>query len=326
MNLAQLRIAIRDQLTAGGGQNTNFNSDLFWSDGEINYAVNRAQHRLYNIIRRARADFFTRILRSTDSALTIMGQTFTPSTIAWVSGTGNYTLPPDFVRMKLITDLSSDRIRLIAGDLATNAFRVLMNVDASNTAREYLYDILGIRTLVVRPIPQETRNFEFVYEKLLPKLRDRTTGTLTLTNGSTTATFSSTADIQNHLVVGDEIIIGSAQATQATPDPNENYPVIKSIDSATVATLAAPYLGTTASAFVYRASSVSEIPEQHHMLLVYEAARQLFGKGTNPHIDSINTCELEYNKMLPDLIADVEIRQGSDLEAIEPYLEDYYAD
>ena len=322
MNFSQLKIAVKDYITAGGGQNTVINSDTFWSDSEIKLALNNAQKQLYNIIRRARRDFFTRILRSTDSSLVINGQTFTPSSLAWVSGTGNYTLPPDFVRMKLITDLSDDRIRMVWGDIATNAFRVLMNSDASNTAREYLWDILGIRTLLVRPIPQEARDFEFIYEKLLATMREWQTGTLSLTNASTTGTFNAAADIQNRLVVGDEIIIGTSASAQSTADPNEVYPVVKSIDSSTQITLAGPYLGTTVSGFAYTASSVSEIPAQHHELLILIAAQILFKKGTNPSGDAAAECQERIDALMPDLIGDVEIRQGSDNEYVQAYLED----
>ena len=110
MNLAQIRVAARDLLTAGSGQNDAFPADDFWSDNELNNLANQAQSKIFNIIRQARADYFTRMLKSTDSALLILGQTFTPSTLTWVANQGEYILPPDFLRMKMISDLATSGI------------------------------------------------------------------------------------------------------------------------------------------------------------------------------------------------------------------------
>lgn len=323
MNLAQLRSSVRDILSAGKGLNTTLTNDTFWADGEIDTYVNVAQEELYKIIRRARSDYFTRILRSTDSPLLILGQTFTPSTLQWVAGEGNYTLPPDFVRMKLMTDLSSERVRFMASDIAKNEFKVLMNQEGGSTAREYLYDILGIRTLMFRPKPAEVRDIEFIYEKRLPRLKDWNTGTVSVLKGNTTATFSVGADIQNRLVVGSELIVGTASILP-TADPTETYPVIKSIDSSTQVTLEAPYLGADIATALYIVSPVSEIPEHHHYLLVAYATILGFKKGTNPHRDSVQEWQDVYNSMLPALVSDVEIRQGSDPETVTAYLEDLY--
>ena len=324
MNLGQIRTAVRDILTAGGGLNTVISSDTFWSDGEIDTYVNLAQEELYKVVRRARADYFTRILRSTDSSLAILGSLFDPTTLRWVANQGNYQLPQDFVRMKLITDLSSDHIRLLASDIAKSEFKILMNQDGGSTAREYLYDIMGVRTLIFRPIPQEVRNFEFVYEKRLPRLKDLTTGSVSITNGNNTATFSSTADIQNKVAIGSELLVGTGASAQITPDPTETYPIIKSIDSATQATLEAPYLGATISNAAFRVSPVSEIPAHHHYMLVAYAVILAFKKGTNPHSDAVNEWKDVYNSMVPALISDVEVRQGSDFEFVEPYLGDQF--
>lgn len=324
MNLAQIRAAVRDLLTAGGGQNVDISNDTFWTDSEINTYINKAQDEVYKIIRRSRSDYFTRILRSTDSALRIRSHLFVPSTLRWVVGQGNYSLPPDFVRMKLISDISSDRVKLRASDIAKNELRILMNTNAGGTTREFLYDIIGTRSLVIRPIPQDIRDFEFIYEKVLAILRDWSTGSVSVTNGSTIVTFTATADVLNRMSVGDELIVGTAAAQQATPDPNEGYPVIKSLDSATQVTLEAPYLGATASGVAYRVSSVSEIPVHHHQMLVAFAASQGFKKGTNPHLESADLWRAEFDAMIPSLVADVETRHGSDFETVDAYLEDGY--
>lgn len=323
MNLAQIRTAVRDIISAGAGMNTDIAPDVFWSNAEIDSYINMGQEELYKAIRRARSDYFTRILRSTDAPLLILGQLFDPSTLRWVADQGNYTLPPDFVRMKLMTDLSSERVRFMASDIAKNEFKVLMNQEGGSTAREYLYDILGIRTLMFRPRPAEVRDLEYIYEKRLVRLRDRTVGTVSVLNGNTTATFSVSTDIQNRVVVGSELIIGTSSLLP-TADPTDTYPVIKSINSATQVTLEATYKDPDASNVMFIISPVSEVPEHHHYLLVAFAGIMAFKKGTNPHSDSVKEWQDVYNSMIPSLISDVEIRQGSDTETVSAYLEDLY--
>lgn len=321
MNLAQIRSAVRDILSAGGGSNAVVSIDSFWADAEINQYINFAQDELFKVIRRARADYFTRIIRTTDVPLMIAGHLFDPATLRWVAGTGNYVLPPDFTRIKLITDLSDDPVRIVASDIARAAFKGVMQSTGGGVAREYLYDVLGIRNLILRPVPQEVRDLEFIYEKRLPRLRDWSNGTCSVINGNNTATFSVTTNLLDRVVVGSELLVATGSVLP-TPDPTEVYPVIKSIDSNTQVTLESVYINPTASDKLFYISPVSEIPEHHHQLLVAYAVILAFKKGTNPHSDSVQQWLDVYNSMLPSLISDVEIRQGSDIETVEAYLED----
>jgi hypothetical protein len=324
MNLAQLRTSVRDILSAGLGMNTVIQDDTFWSNSEIDGFINKAQDEIYKAVRRAKADFFTRILRSTDSPFVVGSQLFDPSTLKWIPNQGNYQMPRDFVKMKLITDLTSDRVRILGSDIARNEFRILMTQEGGSTAREYLYDILGVGTIVYRPLPAEARDIEFIYIKSLPKLRDWDAGSISVTLDNNTATFTANAKIQDRLLVGDEVIVGPSATEQATADPGQDYPRIKSIDSSTQVTFERAYLGNTVSNFKYRASSVSEIPEHHHHLLIAYAASQCFSKGTNPHLECANLWRTEYNAMLPSLVNDVERRHESDIETVQAYLEDLY--
>lgn len=325
MNLSQMRVAVRDILTAGQGNNSAVNDDPFWNDTEINYAINRAQTEVYKIIRRARADYFTRILRSTDSALRIGGQDFDPSTLRWVVGQGNYQLPSDFVRMKMITDLSGQRVRLTASDIAKQEFRILLNSDASGNGAEFLYDILGVRTLVIRPFPSDVRDFEFIYEKNLPQLQDVIFQDVFVFEDSLTVSVPSTTSLH----VGDELFCGTAGAA-AKADPNKQYTAIKSIDSPTQVTLEgfsasinADLAGNGGATYV-TFSRVSEIPVTHHDMLVCLAASFCFAKGTNPSTECAEIWRGQYDSMIPALVNDVESRQGSDIETAEAYLEDMY--
>ena len=322
MNLATMRSAVRGILTAGGGINTNINSDTFWHDREINYYINNAVKQIYRTIKRAQADYFERILRTTDSALLLMGRTFTPSTLALVSGTGNYTLPPDFIAMKLITDLSTDPLRFSACDVTTERFRVSMNENAIANSRELYYDIINLKTLVIRPIPVDARDLEFIYQKAIPSLTEYSTGNVTaVTNGANTVTFSGT-DLDAFVVAGDELIIGNSATVAPTPDPSIDYPVIRSVDSDTQVTLDAPYTGTTiSSATKYISANVPEFPAPYHDAIVHLAVQLAAMQGPNPHTSLADYHGTIAGNVLRQLIDDIEVRQLSDVVTSEAYLE-----
>lgn len=74
----------------------------------------------------------------------------------------------------------------------------------------------------------------------------------------------------------------------------------------------------------FTVSSVSQIPAHHHALLVALAAVYAFKQGTNPSTDCAANWQAEADKMIPNLVNDVEGRQGSDSETVVAYLEDEY--
>ena len=314
---------------AGSSSNTNIVNDPFWNDTQLLQLANQAQRKLRLIITRAHKNYFTRILRTTDSSLTIMGQTFLPSSLAWVSGTRNYTLPPDFVRMLLATDLTSsgdsDKVRLTFRDLRSENMRELMTQNqGGNPAGEVLADIIGERTMLIRPIPASARDWEFIYERRVTPLRRRTTGTASISNGGTVVTLSSTALANRFMEAGMEMVLGTTSSVP-TADPNEVYPVIDSVDSATQVTLEGPYYtadGSNLSGVGYIAASVSEVPADLHDAITYYIVKEAAKVGPNPSLELAMTAQGMFDELVLDIIGDVEMRQISDMETVEPYLED----
>ena len=329
MNVAQLLVAARNMLMAGSSNNTNIVNDPFWNDTQLLQLANQAQRKLWLIIRRAHKNYFTRTLRTTDSALTILGQTFTPSSLAWVSGTRSYTLPPDFMRMLSCTDLTAsgdgDRLRLTFRDLRTEGMRALMNQSASSTPAGGFYaDIVDKRTLLIRPIPASARDWEFIYERRLPPLRTRSTGTATIANGGTTVTFSATTLANRFMQVGDELIFSTSMSAP-TADPSETYPVIESVDSATQVTLEGPYYttdGSNLTAVGFIAARVSDIPDELHDALVFYMVKEAFKFGPNASLESSMLYQGMFDDQVQDIINDVETRQLNDGEEVSPYLGD----
>lgn len=329
MNLYQLRVAIRDALTAGGGNNVRPQFDYFWSDTVVNSYINRTQRRLHQILKRARKKYFVRKVKSTDSSFVTFQQTFTPSTLKMQNGVGEYTLPPDFMRMLLMTDLRTDaKARFRFSDLVKEEFRMIYDDTPVQVIGAFLCDIIAQRTLVVRPIPQDTFDVEYMYEKRLEPLTDYSGGTCTVAQGATSVTFSSNTNM-NRIAAGMQLIPGYSLGNTTSGigvDPSWTYPTIDSVNvGAGTAVLKAPYVSLTGqdvSSSVFTVSMVPEIDEDYHDLLVTGSLLLGLGQGTNPHIKAQSTWQAEWAQGVADMIADAEIRQEQDIETVEGYLED----
>jgi hypothetical protein len=326
MNFGQMRVMARDALTAGLGINTNISPDLMFVDAEIKGWLNRGQRYIHHQMRKARSNYFHRVINTTDTPILLGQVLFDPATIRITPNVANYTLPPDFVSAKLMTDLSSGALFpgtrfSFVNNLANEMFRGLMFVNANSTQREYLCAVIDKRTLLLRPIPQETRDFQLVYEYLLPSLIDYSVGTADVINGSTVVTLHND-DALNNVAIGDEFILGTSTGL-TIPDPSVDYPVIVGV-AASQLTLGSKWTGATASGYNYTASRVSAIPAMHHDLLPVFATRQGAMKGPNPAIDLANMMGEEFNTMMRALLDDIEGRQFSDQETSEPFMSDQW--
>lgn len=327
MNLAQIRTMVKDMLHSSG-QNTAVPEDTFWTDGEINAFINAGQRELQKHIKLANSEYFDRIMSSADSAFVTHGRSYDPGSLTWVADTSEYTLPPDLVRLKLIWDnASSDRVRLRHIDLRKEDFVLTFGEDAGTGGREFWYTIVAARTLIIRPIPQEVRNFTLIYERTLPPLRDFSSGNVTVNHDATAVTLASATGISDIMPAGSELIVAASGTAVPTPNPSLQYPKISSFTSDTALTLDAPYLdedGSNVSGVGYICSMVSEIPDRHHDLLVYYALKELFAKGPNPSLDAADYWRQRFVDGLPALTADVEQRDDSTVETVEEYLGDIH--
>ena len=326
MNVAQIRIDVRDKLSAGFGQNTNISSDLFWADLEITSYINQAYRKVTNAIRRARAEYFVRTLRSDDSTFAIMGINYNPSSFKMIQDTGSYTLPPDFIRLIGLYDArDDDRIRFIGSSIVKETMKSSYQLSDNNNveAGAIAYDIIGKNTLIIRPKPREDFDTILVYERILEPLTEYIVGTISVTNNSITASLTG-ADLTNKFNVGDEIIVGSPSATP-TIYTEEVYSTIKSIDiGGSMITFESPYVFTTQTDAKYIRAKVPDVSYNHVDAISYYSVYRGFAKGTNPNIESSQLYLQDFNDSLKDVISDVEVRHYQDMEFADAYLEDVY--
>jgi len=326
MNVSQLKVDIRDKLSAGGGENTALSVDTFWGDAEIINYINQGYRKVTNAIRRARAEYFTRIIKSSDSALAILGKSYDPAILKMTTGVGTYQLPFDFVRIIGIYDArEEDKIVFRGSSVVNQEMKSLYSLSNDNniSSGTVIYDIIGKRTLLVRPKPSEDFDIEIIYERLLDPLDEYTVGTIDVTKGSDTATFTD-ADLANRFVVGDEIIVGSV-TDAPIPSSSEIYVSIKSIDvGSNMVTFDSIYPFASATGAKYIRARVPEMPMQHIDALSHYGVYRGFSKGTNPNIESAHLAFNDFNSTLADITSDVEVRQYQDMQFGQAYLEDLY--
>jgi hypothetical protein len=101
-------------------------------------------------------DWYTRRMRSTDSAETIHGESYNPSGLTIVAATDLYTLPPNVLQIRSIDPLTS------ANHAAGIQFlpRALTDYEVARVRRFtvespaiYYYTVIGTRTLRIVPTP-----------------------------------------------------------------------------------------------------------------------------------------------------------------------------
>ncbi len=323
MNLRQMRAQVRDNLSAGGGANTNFPQDDWWSDAEIDGHISEGQSQIAKVIRRASSDFFVEQMKSTDGVIQIGYENYAPSSLALVVGINLYTLPPDFLLLKkfMSADPQDRFVRFTSSDMAKEEFFRLFGKEGSNDTEEYFFDIIGQRTLALAPTPQATLDTWLFYERLLRPLAEYKVGTVSMTRGSAIVTGVGTL-FENQVCPGAQLVAGTVAADPVAL-PSTIYPSVLSVDNDTQITLEAPWFQPTLAGAKYTlADAPFEIPSNHHWLITAWATAEAFRKGVGADAQAVALWADKYRSMLPDLISDVETRQASDPEFVQQYLED----
>lgn len=128
-----------------------------WSDSKLLSWVNKGIVRLVNATRAQRAHWFDTVILSTDSASTIRGETYTPTTaLKPTAGASTITLPPNCIEVVSITPLDQDDLdNGLEFELSRpNAaeFMYAQRLAQADNQWTYLYYTRGTRTVQVAPI------------------------------------------------------------------------------------------------------------------------------------------------------------------------------
>lgn len=137
-----------DEHVAGNGN---------WQDAHLLLWINKGIVRVVADMRAQRERWFDTIMLSTDSASTILGETYTPSTaLKPTSGNTTITLPPNCIEVVKILPLSQtdldNGLQFVQKDLTSIEFIAAQRHASNVNTRTYYFDSYGTRTLKIAPV------------------------------------------------------------------------------------------------------------------------------------------------------------------------------
>ena len=319
MNLLQLARQAQFEIDALRTGNV---ASALWSAEEVYAAINTAADSAYRIARLVGSDIVTKTLLSTDAAVDLITESYAPSSLRLVSGTIDYTMPPDVVSIVNIAPITSGFDGIMFKPLRPNQKtyvdqRVIPSAELGtvvDSEANFFFFPIGRRTLRIVPTPQDTIDIEFIYNYRPPKLMTYSTGTIEITAGApTTVTGTSTVWVDVGLRTPAEYINGTVATVV---DLGLYYPTISSFTSNTVLTLSKSH-ATVAASGAYRIAMVPVLPEQHHAWLAQMAAAVLFRK-VNLETSNQAITNLE-KQLLTEIKPEIEQRQIMESIPVEPY-------
>jgi len=266
-----------------------------WSDEEVVDLTNEAYENMQREFRAVRRKWNMVTLSTSSAAFTREDETYTPSTALVLGNDGEVTLPPDFAELVRIRCNNNTSVRFFPAeieqdhwiDAEQDGLDDFANVRAdSPSGLVFYYDIIGNRTL--RVIPQVSGTFNLVvdYIPMLRPLVYTNKGTVAITNGATTITGTTSAFTEVYSAASGqraEIIVGASDPQSNQVRVDKDYQGVSTIASATSATLASVYAGTTVTAAPYILAMAPTFPREYHRWLSRLVSSLMLAK-VNPDV------------------------------------------
>lgn len=186
-----------------------------------------------------------------------------------------YDLPYDYGRMRAVTIEDSDTVYSLTEVASPDEWqRIQVYRETQTSDIPEFYHITGDR-MEIYPIPTSTGdddNGTFYYTKRVVDMQyaDYTTGTVTLTNDSTTVTGSGTT------------FTAAMVGRWIKGDLDARWYELASFSSTTAMATKKAYQGTTTASLSYTIGEMSIIPEEYHNLLWYQPVAQYWMMKKEP--------------------------------------------
>ena len=293
MNLIQIMRRARqgvDAILPGGYASSQ------WTDEELVDLANEAYESMQREFRLVRRKWGMVTLNTDSSAFTREDETYTPSTALVLGTSGQITLPPDFAELVRVTCTSNRSLRLFPAEMEGEHWQDLEQSYVDNTGnllagepegQTFYYDIIGNRTLNIVPVVSSTYDLEIDYIPMLRPLSYTNKGTVSITNGATTITGSSTTfnDGVYSAASGQraEIIVGTSDPQSNQVSVAKDFPGVSTIASATSATLASNFGGTTVASVPYILTMAPTFPREYHRWMARLTSSLMLAK-VNPDV------------------------------------------
>ena len=291
MNLIQIMRRARqgvDAILPGGYASSQ------WTDEEVVDLTNEAYEGMQREFRAVRRKWSMVTLNTDSAAFTREDETYTPSTALIVSN-GQLTLPPDFAELVRITCTNNRSVRFFPAeieqdhwiDAEQDGLDDVSNIrNDSPSGLTFYYDIVGNRTLRVIPLVTGTFDVEIDYVPMLRPLQYTNKGTVAITNGGTAITGTTSAFTEVYSAASGqkaEIIVGASDPQSNQVNVSKDYQGVSSITSATAATLASPFAGTSVTTAPYILAMAPTFPREYHRWLSRLVSSLMLAK-VNPDV------------------------------------------
>lgn len=292
MNLIQIMRRARqgvDAILPGGYASSQ------WTDEELVDLTNEAYESMQREFRAVRRKWNLVTLNTDDAAFTREDETYTPSTELVLGTDGEFTLPPDFAELLRIKCTNNRSVRFTPSemeqdhwiDAEQDGIDDFANVRADSPAGlVFYYDIVGNRTVRVIPRVSGTFELEIDYVPMLRPLQYTNKGTVAITTAGTAITGTNSAFNEVYSAASGqkaEIIVGSSDPQSNQIRVDRDYPGVSTIASATSATLASTFAGTTVTTAPYILAMAPTFPREYHRWLSRLTSSLMLAK-VNPDV------------------------------------------
>lgn len=325
MNLAQI---LRAALFDANVVHLDGTTHPFVTLPELTAWAQEGHALLYGKLRQANQDYGLVTRLSTDADLRWNGIVYDPSSFGLTTTARTYTLPPDLIELRQIRSVTSgeeDRIfRFLDFSDPQMVEQALVESTTTNESTIY-YDIVGDRTLRLAQPPDVALDIELSYIARPHRLFLYSTGTISITQGTSAATGTSSEWVIEELATPCELIVSSGAvapkvvsqtSTDPFVDPSALYPPISAFGSDTALTFLGTWLKASVTTKAYTLASVPSLPPDWQWLLVRWVTAMLKWKdsGANP-ADRPGVDTMVGSEMMPAVAQ----RQTADFVYVEDF-------
>jgi hypothetical protein len=270
-----------------------------WSDEEMLDLANEAYEGMLREFRLVNKHWGQHTINTDSSAITREGEVYTPSSELVINTTNGQKilLPPDFAEIVRITCTNNRDIRFFPSSTEMTAWiaEEQSAFNETNTALSqmpagltFFYDVIQNRTLQFQPAVSGVYNLEIDYIPMKRPLYYTNQGTITINNGTSTITGTSTTFQSDNIYAEDvsqraEVIPGSSDPQSSVIDINRDYERITGITNDTSAGLKRVWSANTVTNSPFIIAMAPSFPREYHRWMARLTSSLMLSK-VNPDI------------------------------------------
>jgi hypothetical protein len=270
-----------------------------WTDEEMVDLANEAYESMLREFRLTNRKWGLVTINTDSSPITREGETYTPSSELVINSTNGQKLllPPDFAEIVRITCTNNRDLRFFPAQIESTSWiaEEQSAFNETNTALSqmpagltFFYDVIANRTLQFQPAVSGVWNLEVDYIPMKRPLYYSSAGTITINNGTSTVTGSSTTFQVDNIFGEDvnqraEIIPGSSDPQSNVVDVNRDYARVTTVTNDTSATLKRVWSAATITGAPFILAMAPAFPREFHRWMARLTSSLMLSK-VNPDV------------------------------------------